>query len=515
MKTQTFVATLLGIVFCIFLSVSKLHGQTPINVLDQNISIMAENEPLEDVIKKICDQFNLDFSYNSKLIKGKRVNLSISNKSVQEVLEKLMADYYLIFEIENNLLVVRDYVPYSEHIDFEKLYNTPSTGFIFEKTKKKTLTIDFKKISNLIIIPVSINGSDTMNFILDTGVKDPIITELTLVEELNLNYMKPIQLRGLGDELFTQAYQSGDNTISLPGLQAFHQRINVVLDEDFQISQILGMPVHGLIGFNLFKHYIIKVDYQAEKIKLTKPQFYKYKPRRNDVVLPVSFVRNKPIVKAEVVQEDGSVIPVSLLVDTGASDALWLTTKSDSTLKIPEEKIFAYLGSGLGGDLFGYKGRLGSFWLGGSILSQPIVSYPESEYINNIILSEKRNGSIGGEILRRYTVVFDYYNSRIILRPNGAHRDKFFYNMSGLEIINPVPGVTVFTVSNVIEDSPAWQAGVRPNDQILSLNHRSHTELTLNDINLELRSKQDKKIKLTILRSGVEIKTKFELKEMF
>ncbi|HPD87287.1 MAG TPA: hypothetical protein PLS06_08260 [Proteiniphilum sp.] len=38
---------------------------------------------------------------------------------------------------------------------------------------------------------------------------------------------------------------------------------------------------------------------------------------------------------------------------------------------------------------------------------------------------EQRNGSIGGDILRRYTVWFDYFNQRLILRPNGSFRDRF------------------------------------------------------------------------------------------
>lgn len=515
MKTQIskIISSLLLIILAIL--ANPIQAQKQINILDQNISILAENEPLESVIKKICEQFNLDFDYNSKLIKGKRVNLSISNRSVKEVLEKLMVDFYLIFEIENNLLVVRDYVPLSEHINFEQLYNTPSSGFLFDNEKKKTQTIKFNQISNLIIIPVSINGSDTMNFILDTGVRDPIITELTLVEELNLNYMKSIELRGLGNELTTQAYQSGDNTITLPGLKAEHQKINVILDENFQISQILGMPVHGLIGFNLFKHYIIEVDYTNEEIRLIKPQFFEYNPRKNDIVLPINFVRSKPMVYAEVVQNDGSVVPVQLLIDTGASDALWLSTQTDSSLKIPDQNIFAFLGSGLGGDLFGYKGRVSGLWLGGSTMSSPIVSYPESEYINNVVVSEQRNGSIGGEILRRYSVTFDYYNKRLILRPNSNFGDKFYYNMSGLEIINPVPGVPVYTINNVIENSPAWIAGIRENDQVISVNHQNHKDLTLNEINLSLRQKQDKKISMTILRNGELIKTTFHLAEIF
>jgi len=513
MKTQIFI--LLLSLLMILVTSEKIEAQTPTNVLDQNISIVAENEPLEEVIKKICNQFNIDFDYNSKLIRGKNVNLNVSNKSVKEVLEKLMADFYLIFEIENNLLVVRDYVPMSEHIDIKTLYNTPSEGFLFTNEKKKSIEIEFKQISNLIIIPVSINGSDTMNFILDTGVKDPIITELTLVEELNLNYMKSIELRGLGNDIITQAYQSGDNTITLPGLKAEHQKINVVIDENFQISQILGMPVHGLIGFNLFKQYIIKVDYLAEKIILTKPQFFEYTPRTNDIVMPVFFVKNKPIIKSEIVQDNGEVIPVNLLIDTGASDAMWLSPKADSNITIPQQNIYSFLGVGLGGELYGHKGRLSALWVGGKTLPRPIVSYPESDFINIGIMNEQRQGSIGGEILRRFIITFDYFNKRIILRPNSDFDDPFYYNMSGLEIINPVPGLPVFTINNVIENSPAWNAGIRKNDQLLALNNRNHKDLTLNDINLLLRQRQDKKINLTLLRNGEVMKASFLLHEIF
>lgn len=518
MKIQTLFSrqfTLLLLVFILIFSQASAQKQAQ-NILDQSISIFAEDEQLEVVIRKICDQFNLDFDYNSKLIKGKRVNLSISNKSVKEVLESLMQDFYLIFEIENNVLIVRDYIPLSEHIDFDKLYSAPSTGFLFDNPKKKSIVIDFKQVSNLIVIPVSINGSDTMNFILDTGVRDPIITELTLVEELNLNYLQSIELRGLGSDLITQAYQSGDNQITLPGLAASHQKINVILDENFQISQILGMPVHGLIGFNLFKHYIIKIDYRAHKIRLYKPQFFNYKPKKNDIVLPLTFIRNnKPIIKSEIVQDDGTVIPVSLLVDTGASDALWISTQTDTTLKVPDDNIYAFLGAGLGGDLFGYKGRVSALWLGGRPMSRPIVSYPAADFINNVIVSEHRNGSIGGEILRRFTVTFDFYNKRMILRPNSNINDQFYYNMSGIELINPVPDVPVFTVSNIIENSPAWNAGIRKNDQIISINNQSHKDMTLNDINLSLRQKENKKIKMVVLRNGQKITTQFYLHEVF
>jgi hypothetical protein len=60
----------------------------------------------------------------------------------------------------------------------------------------------------------------------------------------------------------------------------------MIIDENFQISHMLGLPVHGLIGFNLFKDYIVKIDYSGEKLTLYRPEHYKYRDRRKDIIMP-------------------------------------------------------------------------------------------------------------------------------------------------------------------------------------------------------------------------------------
>jgi C-terminal processing protease CtpA/Prc len=87
--------------------------------------------------------------------------------------------------------------------------------------------------------------------------------------------------------------------------------------------------------------------------------------------------------------------------------------------------------------------------------------------------------------------------------------------MSGMEIINPMPGLPVFTITNIRDNSPAFFAGLKENDQILSLNNNSNNTLELKDINLLLQSKENKKIKVKYLRDGVEHETSFELKKLF
>lgn len=492
--------------------------ETKTQALDQNISIYAEDEPLSDIIEKICKYLNIDYSYNSAIVAGKKISLNVSNKPIKFVLDKLMKDFYLLFEIEDNILVVRDYVPLDKSMDLEQSpsqYFANNRGFLFENPKRKSVSIKFKSASNLIILPVQINESDTLNFILDTGVRYPIITELPFVNKLNLNYMMPVQIQGLGEGEELTAYRSGNNTMTIAGLTARNQEVQMIIDENFQISHILGIPVHGLIGFNLFKDYVVEIDYSSNTLTLNKPEYYKYRDRRNDIVVPLLFDNNKPFVQTDIITHDSIKVPVKLLVDTGASDALWLSEKSDERIQLPAKHIETFLGKGLSGDLYGVKGRIDGIWVGPLILPQPIVAFPNSELIDQLLSSNNRNGTIGAEILRRFHVTLDYRNSRMTLRPTNKLKEDFNYNMSGMEITNPMPGLPIFTISNISENSPAYFAGLKENDQILSINNNNHRSMELNDINLLLQSKENRKIKLTVLREGEELKTSFELKKLF
>lgn len=484
-------------------------------VLDQNISIYAEDEPLSDIIEKICKYLNLDYSYNAQIVSGKKVNLNISNKPIKYVLDKLMKDFYLLFEIEDNILVVRDYVPLDESMENTSQFQSANRGFLFDDPKDKSITIRFKSASNLIIIPVTINESDTLNFILDTGVRHPIITELPFVNKLNLNYLMPVQIQGIGEGEGLTAYRSANNNIKLDNMTAWNQEVQMIIDENFQISHMLGLPVHGLIGFNLFKDYIVKIDYTAEKLILYRPEHYKYRDRKKDIIMPLHLEGNKPFVRTSIVTDEIQEVPVKLLVDTGASDALWLSKNSDERINLPQVHIETFLGKGLSGDLFGVKGRIDGIWVGPLVLPKPIVAFPNSEIIDQLITSNDRNGTLGAEILRRFTVTMDYRNSRLTLRPTNKVKDDFNYNMSGMEVINPMPGLPIFTITNIRENSPAYFAGLKENDQILSLNSSNHQSLELNDINLLLQSKENKTIRIKVLRDGEEYKTSFDLKKVF
>ncbi|MCL1821526.1 MAG: aspartyl protease family protein [Prolixibacteraceae bacterium] len=484
--------------------------------LNRNITIRCENEPMADFIRNICEFLNLDYSYNSKLAEEKNISLNISDKPIKYVLDKLMKDFNLIFEVENNIMNIREYVPLNESLKMEQTYESVEVqGFLFENIRKKSITIPFKLVNNLIIMPLTINDSDTLNFILDTGVSVPLITELPFVNNLNLNYLIPVKMPGLASGEKVTVYLSSGNIIRVKNMVVQNQAIRMIIDDRFQISKVMGMPVHGLIGLNLFKDYIVKIDYSHKHLTLYRHEHYKHRYTKRDISLPLYFEAGKPFVNINIRLEDNQKVPVKLLVDTGASDALWLSEKSDERIKLPPRHIETFLGKSLIGDLYGKKARIEALWVGPLVMSNPIATFPDSEVIDQLIEQSDRNGTLGAEILRRFILTFDYRNARLTLSPTSMVNDNFNYNMSGMEIENPMPGFPIYTISNIREGSPAHLAGLRRDDQIITINNNHHSSISLNDINIMIQSREKKKIKMKVLRDGRELTAVFALQSLF
>ena len=68
----------------------------------------------------------------------------------------------------------------------------------FMDPNQNKVSFKFKFINNLIIVPVIINDSDTLHFILDTGLSTSIMTEISMGDSLSLNYTRQVKLNGLG-----------------------------------------------------------------------------------------------------------------------------------------------------------------------------------------------------------------------------------------------------------------------------------------------------------------------------
>lgn len=391
----------------------------------------------------------------------------------------------------------------------------------FADPNEHSFTMPFTLSQNLIILPVRINGSVPLNFVLDSGLASTIITELTGVDTLALRYVRELTLAGLGSGQPGRAYASTGNTLSLgypsnngPAILGENMDVYVLAEDHFNLSKQLGLQVNGLIGSDFFTSFVIEISYSERLIRFHHPDhFIPGRKFRKYQEIPVELHGSKALVSGTLFQEEAPPVNVRLLLDTGASLSMWIATHSDSRIKTPKETIPALLGQGLNGPIGGINGRVPKFQFGTHSFTELVVSFPDSSSVVGLMEGMDRNGSLGNDILRRFYVVYDFPHNRLLIRPNKEINDPFSFNLSGMEIEKPYVNLPAYTVFSIIPGSPADIAGVETGDLLLMINHQLTRNLKIDDINSFLHGHKGNKIMLRLDRNGKSLKVRFRLHE--
>ncbi len=377
---------------------------------------------------------------------------------------------------------------------------------------EKSVEIPIELYSNLIAIPVTVNGYLTLKFILDSGAESIILTEKLFGDFLGLDYARTIDISGPGVEDSLRAFISTNIYLSLPGGIKARGMNMLVLEHDYlQLKKNLGDEIYGIIGFDVFSRFVVEIDYEEEVIRLHDPKTYK--PRRSYKKLPLVLDYTKPYIDTRVVQGD-EADSVRLLVDTGASHAILLDVDNTEEIVMPDKFINVKLGRGLGGEIPGRLGRMSSFELSNYNFTDILTSIPLEGVYMKAIKRGSRHGTLGGEVLRRFKVVFDYQNNALYLKKNSQFKDDFEFNMSGITLTAEGDRSDTLVVTRVRENTPGEEADIRVNDVILSINGTYFEDTSLSEIHALFRKRPGKRIKLFIYRDGIIIKRKFRLKRM-
>ena len=409
--------------------------------------------------------------------------------------------------------------------------------------------INFEFISNLIIIPIEVNGVE-LSFVLDTGVSKPILFNLSQRDSIDLKNAKTFYLHGLGAEGKLKALRSTQNTFKIGNVGSVNQDLYVVFDEAINFTPRLGVPVHGIIGYDVFKDFVVEVNYSSKYLRLHKVNSFKPKNSKKWKSIPMSIHGRKPFIDTKVTV-DKQQQDVKLLIDTGSSDALWLFEDKSLGLLSKKNMIFHdYLGQGLSGSVYGKRSKVEQFTISDFMLSKANVAFPDSTSIDKTKIFKERNGSLGGDILKRFNLFFDYSNSRLYLKKNSYFKDAFTYNNSGIvlehngsvfvneEIRMPSydnfgdnrndNSVQInFTINYIMklkpaykivelrESSNAYQSGLRVGDVLININSKQAYDFKLPEINRILHGKTGKPIRLRIERNGQNMLFKFRLDYAF
>lgn len=419
--------------------------------------------------------------------------------------------------------------------------------FHFDKGVDK-VSIPFQFINNLIFITIKVNGID-LNFLLDSGVEETILFSLEDKKEVQFSNVEKITMRGLGSEEAIEGLKSKNNTLSLNGIKLINHELYVVLDQEFNLSSHVGIPVNGIIGYHFLKNNLVEINYERKRVIIYRDNEKNRKRIEKKLnVTPISIERSKPYIITTIFI-DSVKVQAKLLIDLGNSDALWFFENRSDLIKVPAKNFEDYLGKGFSGDIGGKRARISKFLMAEFEFDNPIAAFPDTTSIRNVKMVPGRVGSIGGEIMKRFTVVFDYKNREMYLNKNADYNLPFSYNKSGIEIqhhglqwiqetvrLETVPispdtydsgGIRItsdfrykfqlkpiYEIGNVRKNSPAANCGLQKGDVIVTINKIQAYKYSLQEINSFLKSEEEKWITLEVERESKIIKFKFQLQDI-
>ncbi len=354
----------------------------------------------------------------------------------------------------------------------------PASAYAMPKAKvadyrieggKHQTTIPFKLINNHIYADAMVNGKGPYQFIFDTGGVN--LVGPATAKALGLESQGDMDVRGAGTSTMkaslTKAKQLkvGDAVVS--------DQLFVMMDLN-ALKSIEGVALPGMVGFETFRRFVTRIDYGKKTITLIDPEHFDAKGAGT----PVKFVLNGRIPQ---IQGSFEGIPAVFDIDTGSRSSLTLNGPfaAEHGLKAKHPKgVQTVAGWGVGGPSTGYVTRGASMKLGDVEVKNVVTDINDQK--QGAFAGNDYSGNIGGGILKRFVVTFDYHNKVMYLkRIEGPVADVGGYDRAGMWFNQAPKG---FEVVAVTAGAPAQKAGVKKGDVITAVDGKPVGAIKLYDL---------------------------------
>lgn len=378
--------------------------------------------------------------------------------------------------------------PESSHADFGFTNGGQST------------TVPFELVNNHMYVEVRLNGKPYV-FLFDTGGRN-VVTPTT-AKELGLATEGALKGNGVGEK----AEDFGLTTVAHLEVGDAHldnQPFVVIALESF--GAVEGRPITGVFGYEVFKRFIVRTDYEHREVTLWDPASYHYAGTGTRV--PFTFADTNPVVAGEI---DG--LPGKFTLDTGSRSSLDLSTpfvREHDLVRRWNAGFSAVSGWGVGGAARSSFTRLKSVSLGGIAIPETVVGLSEqrSGAQSDIYLA----GNVGAGILKRFTIVWDYPHQQIYFEPNGRFEEPEVFDRAGLWANLGGAG---FVIVDVTPGGPAEQAGLKAGDEVRSVDGRAAgSDLSLPDFRQSLKRAPGTPVRLEVVRAGNTMPLTVTLREL-
>ena len=283
-------------------------------------------------------------------------------------------------------------------------------------------TIPFVITDPLPVVKVSINGSDPVNFNIDTG-GEGILLDADFAKEVNAVIVGEIAEEYAGGKRGKTGYGK-IHTLRMGDVSVRNVPMSSIDMKPISTMVFDGMDIKGVIGTGFLMQFLATIDYPNRQLVLRKSGTAEYEVGESAEVSGSRHIFPFWLVETHLIFVEGSIMqlePGKMFIDTGLAGAGFLASKKIYTKAgVDMDWSKAAMGMGGGGMTMGLGVFVDKVTLGtgsGAVTRRNIngVVFKNDISLFNNALGFKVAGLISHEFFRPYAVTFDFVNMNIII----------------------------------------------------------------------------------------------------
>ena len=268
-------------------------------------------------------------------------------------------------------------------------------------------TFPFELAHHVIIVKASLGDSKPLEMALDSGTVRTTIDE-AIATEAGLDLSLKAQSSGVNGRQEISVVR--DQTLRFAGGEVAEPMV-LAYPLDF-LAKRLGHRVDGIIGVEVFRKYVVEINYPKQTVRVIEPGAFAYSGAGKSIA--VTYYGRLPVVAGSVTPYGRDAIPTAFQLDTGAAGtavAFWKTFVQKNDLVSGTRELAEASATGFGGSHGAKTGRVRALQIGGITFDHPFVRLNEVDYGN----PEAFGGNLGSGFFEQFRVFFDLPHDRLIL----------------------------------------------------------------------------------------------------